>query len=180
MIEAEKYKAIIADPLEPGKQVGDHNNGNVNPFRVGTGISDDNFFHLSCHVDSTLMKKIEKGEFVELEKLLPKDKKRESEENHLEWVHHEGSTFLAPVSDRMNKMSSFRKWEQAFRIYATVYCGANPHRSREVWQYVSVINTASSSFMWDNIYEYDTSFRHLMAFNASRSWAVAYNQMWNI
>ena len=144
------------------------------------GMTDDNFFHLTCHVDGTLIAKIEKEEFVDLEKLLPKDKKKRSEKNRLEWVHQEGCTFLAPVADRMNKINRFRRWEQAFRVYATVYCGANPNRSREVWQYISVINTAASSFLWENVYKYDTTFRHLMAFNPNRSWAVTYNQMWNI
>ena len=51
---------------------------------------------------------------------------------------------------------------------------------RKIWQYVTVISTAASSFIWENVYEYDITFRHLMAFNPSRSWAVTYNQMWNI
>ena len=178
LIEVEKYKAIITDPPDPGKVI--DKDANFNAFQVGTGISDDDFFHLTCHVDGTLISKIEKGEFVELEKLLPKDKKRKADENRLEWVHQEGYTYLAPVADRMNKINSFRRWEQAFRVYATMHCGANPNHSREVWQYVSVINTATSSFLWENVYEYDTTFRHLMAFNPSRIWAVTYNQMWNI
>ena len=87
---------------------------------------------------------------------------------------------MALVSDHLNKINGYRRWEQAFRIYATIYCGANPTCAREIWQYVSVINTASTSFVWDNIYEYDITFRHLMAFNPASSWAVTYGQMWNI
>ena len=34
--------------------------------------NDDEFFHLTCHIDASLKDKIEKGEYVELEKLLPK------------------------------------------------------------------------------------------------------------
>ena len=41
---------------------------------IGSGISDDDFFHLTCHIEPSLIHKIEKGEFVELEKLLPKDR----------------------------------------------------------------------------------------------------------
>ena len=58
--------------------------------------------------------------------------------------------------------------------------GENPHRSKEIWQYISVINTAAYSYIWDNVYNYDITFRHLMAFNPQRSWAVTYNQMWNL
>ena len=43
-----------------------------------------------------------------------------------------------------------------------------------------MINTAASSYLWDNVYNYDKTFRHLMAFNPNRSWAVTYNQMWNL
>ena len=32
---------------------------------------DDDFFHVSCHIDGALRLKIERGEFVELEKLIP-------------------------------------------------------------------------------------------------------------
>ena len=41
---------------------------------IGSGLSDDDFFHLTCHIEPSLIHKIEKGEFVELEKLLPKDR----------------------------------------------------------------------------------------------------------
>ena len=146
---------------------------------IGSGVSDDDFFHLTCHIEPSLIHKIEKGEFVELEKLLPKDKFGGKTEDRLEWVQREGGTFLVPAQ-KDSKIGSFRKWEQAFRAYATIYCGANPHRSKEIWQYITVINTAASSYLWDNVYNYDITFRHLMAFNPSRSWAVTYNQMWNL
>ena len=167
--QAEKYKALIAEL--PGE--------NFLHNQV-TGLTDDDFFHLTCHVEPNIIAKIEKGDFVELEKLLAKDKNRRSDENRLEWIQTEGNTYLAPVADRVNKISNFRKWEQAFRVYATIYCGAHPQRSKEIWQYVSVISTAASSFVWENVYEYDVTLRHLMAFNPSQSWAVTYNQMWNI
>ena len=67
-------------------------------MNIGSGVSDDDFFHLTCHIEPSLIPKIEKGEFVELEKLLPKDKiGRSAEENHLEWVQHDGGTFLVPA-----------------------------------------------------------------------------------
>ena len=138
------------------------------------------FFHLTCHIEPSLIHKIEKGEYVELEKLLPKDKLgKAGEDNHLEWVQREGGTFLVPAQ-RDGKIGGFRRWEQAFRAYATIYCGANPHQAKEIWQYITVINTAASSYVWDNVYNYDITFRHLMAFNPNRSWVVTYNHMWNL
>ena len=150
---------------------------------IGMGVSDDDFFHLTCHIEPGLIAKIEKGEFVELEKLLPKDRsaftKGGSEENRLEWVQRDGNTYLDAAGKDM-KITGIRRWEQAFRAYATIYCAANPQRSKEIWQYISVINTAASAYSWDNVYNYDITFRHLMAFNPNRSWAVTYNQMWNL
>ena len=91
---------------------------------IGSGVSEDDFFHLTCHIDPTLIHKIEKGEFVELEKLLPKDRLGgKNDEGRMEWVHREGGMFLVPAQ-RDNKIASFRRWEQAFRAYATIYCGA--------------------------------------------------------
>ena len=48
-------------------------------------------------VNTNLIHKIEKGEFVELEKLLPKDKLGRSDESRLEWVQRDGGTFLVPA-----------------------------------------------------------------------------------
>ena len=180
ILEAEKFHAVVEPP--PG------NNCNISPnlqfdqiLNIGSGVSDDDFFHLTCHIEPNLIHKIEKGEFIELEKLLPKDKLggQGTEENRLEWVQKDGGTLLVPAQ-RDNKIGGFRRWEQAFRAYATIYCGANPHRAKEIWQYITVINTTASSYAWDNVYDYDITFRHLMAFNPQRSWAVTYNQMWNL
>ena len=170
-LQAEKYKTTVEPP---GKQDFSH------ILDIGSGVSDDDFFHLTCHIEPSLIHKIEKGEFVELEKLLPKDRLgKNSSENRLEWVQRDGGTFLVPAQ-KDNKIGGFRRWEQAFRAYATIYCGANPHRAKEIWQYITVINTAASSYSWDNVYNYDITFRHLMAFNPQRSWAITYNQMWNL
>ena len=148
---------------------------------VASNLSDDDFFHLMCHIEPVLKAKIERGEYVDLEKLLPKQRGRNSDETRLEWVHREGDTFLVPASgEKENKINGIRRWDQAFRVYATIYCGAHPHRSQEIWQYVSVINTAATAYEWNNVANYDYTFRYLMEFNPGRSWATTYNQMWNL
>ena len=200
LLEAEHFKAAVT--ALQGKQLVQFNNavlpiqsqpmflnGNAplqNPMLNNCGISNDEFFHLTCHIDKSMCEKIEKGEYVDLEKLLPKERGGIPNPgsldgaSRLEWVHKDRQTFLAPVNDKLNKITSFRRWEQAFHMYATIYCGANPTRAREIWQYISVINTAATSYVWDNVYNYDVIFRHLMAFNPQRSWAITYNQMWNL
>ena len=102
------------------------------------------------------------------------------DDNRMELVNRDGSTFFIPAVDKEAKISNVRKWEQAFRVYATIYSRANPHRAAEIWQYVYTINLAASSFVWDNVANYDFTFRQLMAKYPSRSWALIYNQMWNL
>ena len=60
----------------------------VNQVEIGSGIIqpqlgrantnnnllvDDDFFHITCHVEPGMKEKIEKGEYVDLEKLLPRE-----------------------------------------------------------------------------------------------------------
>ena len=132
VIEAERFKATIALP-QPGMSMqlesecvdvvqGQLIENQINGFNksvdlqygqaiqipnIGAGVSDDDFFHLTCHIEPSLIHKIEKGEFIELEKLLPKDKFGKTEDR-LEWVQCKGGTYLVPAQ-KDNKIASFRK-----------------------------------------------------------------------
>ena len=123
VLEAEKFKATVAQPgnydlIAPlqsqntnelgGGEIGEMDvdlntrgpqmTGQLLIPNIGSGVSDDDFFHLTCHIDPSLIHKIEKGQFVELEKLLPKDKLgQKGDDNRLKWVHRDGGTFLVPV-----------------------------------------------------------------------------------
>ena len=103
LLEAEKYKAAIVAP-------GESDNRDDN---MSQEISDDDFFHLTCHINPNLIQKIENGEFVDLDKLLPKDKLSRvgtsvTDDNRLEWVHRDGGTFLVPAQ-RESNINSFRR-----------------------------------------------------------------------
>ena len=102
IVDAEKYRASINKP-----------SGNVDfqSFnRVGTGFEnasgdfnrfDEEFLHLTYHVETSLIHKIEKGEYVDLEKLLPKDPTRRlSSDNRMELVNREDSTYFVPATDK--------------------------------------------------------------------------------
>ena len=94
-------------------------------------------------MDSSIKEKIEKGLFIELERLLPKTRTQlMSDKQRMQFVNRNGATFWIPA-DRENKIGGIRKWDQAFRIYAAIYCKANPARSAKFWQYIHVINTAA-------------------------------------
>ena len=181
IVNHEKYKTMLVAPkgnkqyyLEKPKEFA----GVMN--ESGNLMEDDEFFHITCHVDPVLRAKIERGEFVELEKLLPRDQFcNRAEEGKLEFYNKDGHTFLAPAN-KEGKITNVRRWEQAFRVYATIYSKAQPHRAAEIWQYVYVINTAASSYTWENVSFYNYTFRQMMSVNPQRNWSKIFNQMWNL
>ena len=145
--------------------------------------NDDDFFHVSCHVDPALKEKIERGDFIDLDKLLPKDKaaggySMSEEHQGIQLFTKNGQTFLAPAASE-KKISNLKMWDQAFWVYATIYMRANPQRSSEVWQYVHIIHTAAGTYSWSNVSFYDFMFRKLMATKPWHSWVKMYNQGWN-
>ena len=167
VIDAECFKATVAPPK------GNYQDDN-----------DDDFFHVTCHVDPGMIQKIEKGEFVDLEKLIPKERfgyaaYRHSDENRMELVNRQGMTYFVPVSDR-EKITGIKRWDQAFRVYAAIYSKVHPDRVVEIWQYIHVIHTAAASYVWDNVAYCDYTFCQLMARKPYRSWAKTYNQVWNL
>ena len=159
VLNAEHLKEKIQPPK--GKSI------NYQKF-IQSVDDDDEFFHVTCHIDDNLRSKISKGKFVDLERLLPKDRigvgslATNPSENRVELVTREGHTFFKPVKE--SQINGLRKWEQAFRIYAAIYTNANPERSGEIWQYIHTINVAASSYQWDNVATYDLTFRQLMSF----------------
>ena len=167
VIDTEKQKASL-----DGKQQG---------RAVYSDLVDDEFFHITCHINAELRQKIKAGQFVELEKLLVKEKHTTAHgDSHMSIYNKDGLAYFAPVVDRELKISNVRKWEQAFRVYAAIYSKANPHRSAEIWQYVYTINSAATSYHWSNVSEYDYTFRQLMGAYPDRSWAKTYLQGWNL
>ena len=97
VIQAEQYKVVIRKPeggfdiiCNPNMNmaISNVNNsqtlvvaGNVvdtiqylPPNQMSPHAEDDEFFHLTCHIDNVMRNKIERGDYVELEKLLPKGK----------------------------------------------------------------------------------------------------------
>ena len=189
LIAAEKYKAAVNRPPgmypnELGETFSEHlnvDNPVVEPVVV---LDDDDFFHVTCHVDPTIKNKIAKGEYVDLERLLPKYRGSIAgpidSDQKLNLVMKDGHAFFVPAGNFGNKINGIRKWEQAFRIYAAIYSQANPNRAAEIWQYVHVINVAAASFVWDNVSYYDVTFRQLMSQNPKRSWSKIYAQMWSL
>ena len=93
---------------------------------------DDEFFHITSQIEPNLRSKIERGEFIDLERLLPKDRgfgKNGNEDLNkqlYQLITHGTSNFLEPPISKANKISNIKKWDQAFRVYAAIYTHANP------------------------------------------------------
>ena len=147
---------------------------------------DDEFFHITSQIDPILKSKIECGEFIELERLLPKDRTGgrsgcdDLNKQLFNLITQGTNSYLEPPHVKNGKINSIRKWDQAFRVYAAIYTQANLRRASEIWQYVYVIHTATSANPWDNVYYYDINFRELMASKPWRSWGKTYTQGWNM
>ena len=98
----------------------------------------------------------------------------------MELVNRDGATFFVAAGEKDNKITTVRKWEQAFRVYATIYSRANPARAAEVWQYIYTVNLAASSYIWEKVASYNYTFRQLMSQYPGRSWATLYHQLWSL
>ena len=73
-----------------------------------------------------------------------------NDEQRMQFINRDGATYWVPA-DHENKIIGIRRWDQAFRVYAAIYCKANPGRAGEIWQYIYVINSAATSYNWENV-----------------------------
>ena len=142
---------------------------------------DENYLIIGTHVDMATQQKIINHEYVDFSKLLPKCRVSHEDDNQLEIISKGGSTYFVPVVDRENtNISSFEKWEQAFRVFSNIYTRAFPGRATELIQYNQVIYHASTLFVWENVYMYDKEFRIHMSNFPSWNWAIILQQAWSM
>ena len=140
---------------------------------------DDNYVIIGAHLDNSIREKIQRGEYVDFNKLLPKVSS--SDDQRMELVNKGGQSFFVPVSDReSSSITNFSKWEQAFRIFMNVFTQEHPDRATELIQYNHVIFTAASSYSWENVSIYDKEFRIHMSRYPNRSWAAILQQAWTL
>ena len=142
---------------------------------------DDEFLHVTCHLEDSITIKIKRGEFIELEKLLNKamNPLRQDCEGKMDLVNKDGHSYFVPSSDKEYKINNVKMWEKAFRIYVMIYTEENPARAPELLQYIDVIQEAAQTFTWANVAQYDYSFRKLMHKYPQRSWGRIHTQLWS-
>ena len=83
---------------------------------------DEEFLAVAAHVDDSLKAKIIKCEYVDFAKLLPRDVVQAEEDNRMEMVNQGGHTYWVPARDHnLAAVSSYARWEQAFRVYSDIF-----------------------------------------------------------
>ena len=164
--EAESAKIRVLQP--PG-----------NEFNIQSALIDEEYMHLTSHVDENIQQKIQKGEFVDLAKLLPRDRVISEEDQRMNLVMRDGKSFWVPVNE-VTAITNFARWQQAFRVYTDIFARSNPFRSAELIQYTHVIHTISQQFSWDNVYMYDKDFRLHMHRHPKRNWGMILQQAWSL
>ena len=149
--------------------------------RFNTSQIDEDYQMLDTHVDEAMRKKIQRFEFIELGRLLPRNRGSDDDHQRLEIINRNGMSYLSPVSDReTNNIHSYAKWEQAFRIYTNIVTTKFPNKATELLQYSHTIQTASSAYSWENVQAYDKEFRRHIARHPYRSWRVILQQAWTM
>ena len=171
IINSEKFKAS-ATVLPEGKKTYDYNN-------------DGDFMMSTCHVETGVIEKAHKGHFVELDKLRNKSLKelmaKDGDQYRFNVMTKEGQSYLvAANSDKDNKITNYRRWEQAFKVYMILYTERNPERAPEILAYADIISNASQNYVWENVAMYDFYFRKLMEKHPERSWARTHTQLWSL
>ena len=102
------------------------------------------------------------------------------EQQFMQIVNRDGAAGFVSMTDRSYQISSYSRWEQAFRVYSDVYTGRYPNRATELIQYNHTIHTASLSYVWDNVYTYDIEFRKHMFLHLNRNWGIILNMAWTM
>ena len=167
--DAEAAKAAMF-PIK-GKQ--------TSQFFCQTALIDESYMVIGGHLDAATLVKIRDGEYIDFSKLIPKDRVLIEEDKRLEMIMKNGRAYYVPVYDGTN-ITSFHKWEQAFRVYSNVYTKFHPNSSSELIEYNHIIHTISQSYTWDNVYMYDKDFRIHMSRNPHRNWSVILQQVWSL
>ena len=176
VLEAEKAKARIFKVSGNGNKL-----KNIDSSYAQAVLIHDDYLAVGSHLDEKLRDKIIQGGYVDLAKLLPRDRLDREEDHRLEQVIRGGQSFFVPMSEKnVTPVNSFNRWEQAFRLYLNVYSRGNPTRVSELIQYIHVIEVANGAFPWENVYRYDKEFRLHMSLHPERNWGIILQQAWSL
>ena len=144
-------------------------------------LVDEQYVLVENHVDEVTRRCIVASEFIDLARLLPRDRVQMQQDNHMEMVNRNGHTYWVPATDKdVAAINNYGKWQQAFRVFSTIYVEAHPNKAKELMQYSHVIFLASLTFAWENVYAYDIDFRLHTSKHPGRNWGIILSQAWTM
>ena len=148
---------------------------------VHSAMVDENYQLVASHLEESIQMKIIRGEYVDFGRLVPKDRVMTVDDSRYEMIVRDGKTYWVPASNNeATDISSYNRWEQAFRVFSDVYVRAFPHRASELVQYSHLIHTASQTYIWENVYMYDKDFHLHLSRYPKRSWSIILQQAWAV
>ena len=134
-------------------------------------LADEKYDLIENQVEESMKRKIISYEYVDLSRLIPRDRVQLQQDNRMIQVNRNGQSYYEPAYEHeVGSIGSFSKWEQAFRVYSTIFVAAHPKKAKELMQYNHTIYTASLTYQWDNVYAYYIDFRIHISKNPERSW----------
>ena len=151
------------------------NNCNLNQI----ALMDNDYQMIDAHVEDSFKRMILSFDYIDLSKLLTKSRLWD-EEQKLELVSRNGMAYLSPADKEGMQITSYMKWEQAFRVYSNIITTYFPEKLSELLQYNHTIHTASMTYTWDNVYAYDKEFRYHIGRHPTRAWNVILQQAWTM
>lgn len=145
-----------------------------------TLLIDMKHFHLTSHVDRKLRESILEGDFtIDFRKLIPQSRSRCKVDQRLQVVNKDGMSYFVPADkDTFKDISGYRQWEIAFRVFMGVYLSKWPDRAGELLEYSHVIQTASLTYPWECVYNYDIAIREIMTGSPGRLWGKICQHTW--
>lgn len=156
--------------------------GELSQFVLLSLVRDFKHFHLTSHVDKKLKERIKDQDFtVDFRRLLPKSRSKNRYDQRMQVVHEEGSTFFVPAGEKdVKEINGYKTWETAFKVFMGLFNQFWPERMQELLQYSHIIQTASQNHPWENVFNYDISFREIMTEQPNTHWGVISQQTWTL
>ena len=141
---------VLENLVQAGKEEQFNKPGNSKGLMLGEGLPP---------ISPKLVEKIGRGEFVEMQELLPE-----------EWLklEKEGD---APQGSRRHQFLDIRVWALCFASYISVMANKNPRRVPDLLGYLVHMIRASMDFEGTAWAKYDNTFRRQAAATGSENWS---------
>lgn len=139
---------------------------------------DQEFSSLTARVNPEIKRRIEQGQYINLQRLLPKFKVDPNDDHDkYRMVSKDGYSYFVDDRESSNKedglpINSIARWDQAFRVFSAIYLEANPKKVSEIAEYTQNMHKWAATYPWQRVYNYDILFRQLVEKKPTRPWDV--------